>query len=81
MANLADEAAAPTMVTRPVRVWPVLGLRGQFVGTVEHCAVDVTRGAIHYVELKTPWQNIAVKWAELEFNKELQAFQLVKPVR
>jgi hypothetical protein len=57
--------------------WPVVGLQGQRLGTVERCAIDVSAGVVTHLELKTAWQTIDIEWPGLEFDEDDKVIRLV----
>jgi sporulation protein YlmC with PRC-barrel domain len=57
--------------------WPVVGLKGQRLGTVERCAIDINTGVVKYLQLQTAWQMIDIDWQGLTFDKERQHFRLL----
>jgi sporulation protein YlmC with PRC-barrel domain len=70
-----------TLFARPVNAWPVIGLRGQHLGTVEQCAIDPEGGAVSYLVLRTPWQTIDIDWPDLEFDQQQQSFKLIRKIQ
>lgn len=67
-----------TLYARPTQTWPVLGLQGQLLGTIERCALDAATGELKYLELRTAWQKINIEWPHLLFDEQRQAFRLNK---
>lgn len=60
---------------RLARQQSLRGLRGQMLGTVGWCAVDLTSGRIEAVELRTPWQTLVIPWRRVardDGNEELR---------
>jgi hypothetical protein len=67
-----------TVYAQLEQAWPVQGLQGQRLGTIERCAIDIDSGVVRYMELKTDWQTIAIDWRGLKFDKHKQQFRLVR---
>jgi len=65
------------LYVQPVQRWPVLGLHGQRLGTVETCALDPDTGKVKHLVLRTQWQTIDIEWPYLVFREEHQSFQLI----
>ena len=59
------------------RLQSLRGLRGQQLGTVGWCAVDLASGRIEAVELRTPWQTITIPWARVGLDDGEADLQLL----
>lgn len=57
--------------------WIMLGLRGQELGQVRRCALDVHTGRVRAVELSTPWQRIAIPWHRVQVDAQARRMQLL----
>ncbi len=54
--------------SRMSRLLSLRGLRGQQLGTVGWCAVNLSTGRIEAVELRTTWQTLTIPWHRVTLN-------------
>lgn len=66
-----------TIYAKLEQPWPVVGLKGQRLGTVERCAIDINTGVVKHLQLQTAWQNIDIDWQGLTFDQDRQYFRLL----
>ncbi len=62
MSSQGFNEAGDRVWARLTRQQSLRGLRGQRLGTVGWCAVDLASGRIEAVELRTPWQTLVIPW-------------------
>lgn len=67
-----------TQVRLP-RPWPMLGVHGQPVGTVDACGIDLKTGRINYLMLETPWQTLKIPWQTVRVDEDRGRFQMRSP--
>lgn len=69
-------SALSIMQVQLPREWILLGLRGQRLGTVASCGLDMQSGRVKYLVLATPWQQLKIAWQSVQVDTTRECFRL-----